>query len=448
MKKYWVIIILLTFSGMLLSANKSFYNKSVILNLDDTDIQSFLMLMARQSGLQLEVGDGVSGNISYHFGKITPSRALNRVSKDLGLTYSVEGDTLFVSKKDAKDIVEEKDEDVDGSSTSADKFEYIKLKYVSAKELPKRIEGLLKTGEKILVDEVTNSISIFASRKSTKRINAFINNIDKVPMQIIIEAQIVEISKSKSKEFGISFGALDNAASSLAEGGSLTGISDSGFTSVPTGSLAVKMGQLASSSLQIKLRAAEANGDAKVISRPKVVTLNNLKAHIKSGITYHIKTLSGESSSDISGDVKSITAGLTLEVTPTKVGEDEIKLKIKVTNSEPDESSGVDGIPGIVENSANTTILVKSGETATMAGLVKNSFSKNRTGVPGLSDIPFFGWLFKTEAERDRDTEMMIFITPRIVKGDILAKKSEMIDPKKVPGVVPKTDIESKVLKK
>ena len=413
MKKLILLFVFIC-SGLVIANQGAFYTKSVVLNIKNTKVQSFLTLIARQSGFQLKADPDISGEISYSFGSITPNRALNKVATDLGLEYKLSGNTLIVKKASS-------DESISDISTpdGKNKFGHLKLKYINAIDVPAKVQTLLKPGEKIIVDEVTNSIGIFASKKSSNLIKAYLKTIDIAPIQILIEAQIVEISKNKIRELGITFNAGGNT-NAILNNNNFAVASNNSISSAP-GNLAasIKLGQIASDVLQMKLAAAETKGAAKIISRPKVITLNNISANILSGRTYHVKILSTTTTADggtVAGGIQAINAGLSLNVTPTAVGDMEIKLKISVSNSEADLGSAVDGIPGIVENSANTTIIVKSGETATMAGLIKKTISKNDNGVPGLKDIPFFGWLFKSQKDTVNDTEMIIFITPRILK--------------------------------
>jgi type II secretory pathway component GspD/PulD (secretin) len=190
--------------------------------------------------------------------------------------------------------------------------------------------------------------------------------------------------------------------------------------------------------LEIRLNAAETNGDAKVISRPKVTTLNNKAATIQSGITFFVKTLSNVLTTDIpaqrgggaaiggggvpgagglgtvAGGVTSLQAGLNLDILPILVGDDEIKLNVDINNSTSDVGSSVDGIPGILKNSANTTVIVRDKQTAVIAGLIKQNKAKTSGGVPFLQDIPLLGLLFKSHEVIDQNNELVIFLTPTI----------------------------------
>jgi type IV pilus assembly protein PilQ len=151
-----------------------------------------------------------------------------------------------------------------------------------------------------------------------------------------------------------------------------------------------------------------------------VVTLNNTAANIQSGISFNIKTLSavgtgGGAATTATGGVATLNAGLTLNVTPTIMGQDLIRLNIVINNSQPDESQIVDGIPGIVNNAATTSVIVAGGRTAVIAGLVKNTGGRSVASVPFFANIPILGAFFRNSTSSDRNNELVIFITPQIV---------------------------------
>jgi len=264
---------------------------------------------------------------------------------------------------------------------------------------------------------------LFSSLNTYKQVKTFITLYDKRPSQILIEAEIVETTKSFARDLGVSFGDM-NATQGNAPTAGIINPSQSDPSLVLRGLLGSINGRI----LEARLLAAETRGDAKIISRPKVFALNNKKATIHSGITYNIKTLSavttaatGSSGSNsstptaVTGGIVSIASGLELDVTPTVVGEGLVRLQVKVVNSEPDAATSVDGIPGINDNSADTSILVRTGETATMAGLIKNKKSDSTTGAPWISKVPVIGWLFSSKQVSDQTSELMIFLTPHVV---------------------------------
>jgi type IV pilus assembly protein PilQ len=191
----------------------------------------------------------------------------------------------------------------------------------------------------------------------------------------------------------------------------------------PTSGLGLVVGSLANNLvLDLELSAAEKDGRARIISRPKITTLNNKTATIHSGITFRVKTTTfdstGTSGSSTTADsgIEEITTGIDLKVTPQITTDGFVLLDITVEKSEADFTRVVDGIPGISDKTASTFVLVGDGETTVIAGLYKTSTTSTDTRVPLLGEIPLLGWLFKARSTTEDDEELLIFITPRIVK--------------------------------
>ncbi|MBI5893110.1 MAG: type II and III secretion system protein, partial [Deltaproteobacteria bacterium] len=179
--------------------------------------------------------------------------------------------------------------------------------------------------------------------------------------------------------------------------------------------------------LDVELSAAEKTGQLRIISSPKVTTLNNKPAAIHSGLTYRVRTTSTTTTTTGGGATGAATTGTTLEsvktgidlsVTPQVSSDNFILLNISASKSDPDFSQAIDGIPGITEKTASTAVLVKDGETTVIGGLYRSSSSDTKDAVPYLSKIPLLGWLFKHTGEKKDNEELLIFITPTIVKMD------------------------------
>ncbi len=390
----------------------SFVEKRFTINIRDGALSEFLELVSKQTGLSYKVADSVTSRISYAFKDVTLREAFEQIERDYKLKFTIEENTIYVASTEASN-------EESGSLSAKSSLHRFQLKYLTAGDLSKDLTTLIGKNDKIFVDHGSNAIVFMGSFEGYSRIKSLLDVIDIQPNQVMIEGQIVEVRKNKVQELGISFGDLTNTSLSNVSSGSW--LINNPAPGTPNVAFKLKIGSVDSRALEARLAAAESSGDAKIISRPKVVTINNMAAKINSGITYNVRTLSSSSSSgsseaSLTGGVQSISAGLTLSVLPTVLDEQHIKLKIDVTSSEPDDATKVDGIPGIFDNSASTSIIVQNGSTATMAGLIKNTFGTSQTGVPFLSSIPIIGWLFKYQDERKLDTELLIFITPQLVR--------------------------------
>jgi|SaaInlStandDraft_7_1057024.scaffolds.fasta_scaffold55736_1 type IV pilus assembly protein PilQ len=419
------IFILLIMSILFLSSDpgrahtypEEFLNKKFTINFHNTSLRNAVELLAKKVDMKIVVSEDVKSNVSFSFKNISARDALDRMSNTHNFSYTISKHVLYITNKST----DSSGNIAQGSSINSkmiDDSRLIKLKYLIAKDIEPEIRKLLKEKENLIIHSATNSIAVLGSELSIQKVKSFIKMFDIMPQQILIEAQIVEINKNMSKELGLSYGDLDDPT--LVNATNVSGAILNPSPKTPNFALKAAIGQVDGRRLFARILAAETNGDAEVISRPKIMTINNQPANITSGITYNVKTLSTASdstdSSAVTSGVAQITAGLTLSVTPTIVGDNKVKLVINVVNSEADESTAVDGIPGIIDNSAQTTIIVNNSQTATMAGLIKNSHSKSESGVPWLSKIPFIGWLFKSKTSSDRDKELLILITPKIIK--------------------------------
>jgi type IV pilus assembly protein PilQ len=159
----------------------------------------------------------------------------------------------------------------------------------------------------------------------------------------------------------------------------------------------------------------QSTGNGRLLSSPKVLTLNNKEAKISSGVDIPVRVLT-TTTAGTTAEVKTISANLALSTTPTVMAGDKVSMTIKVEKAEPDFSQVVDGIPTITRRSADAELVIDSGETAVLGGILIRSESKVEDGIPLLSKIPVLGWLFKKQTTVEREGELLIFITPTIVK--------------------------------
>ena len=369
----------------------------VSVNAHDAPIRNVLDAVAERAGLQLVMESDPNVNITLTQSGMTARQILEKLSDDQQIDYTIQGSQLIVSKHQ-----------ITAAGTVGDAQEIV-LKYANATELALKLTQVVGKDSKILADESANKLIFMGSPKAFDKVKSLVKLFDAPQKQIMIEALIVETSHSYLEQLGISTAFLGDSTTTA------------GPTS-PNGTFKTAVNILSGRALDINLTAAESKGDAKVISRPKVITLNNKIAKIQSGLTYNVKTLSsvivpGTASAQntagvLTGGVTSIQAGLSLNILPSIVGEESIRLAVDINDSQPDNGSAIDGIPGILTNSANTTVIVKNKQTAVIAGLIKKQKSNTSDGVPFLSDIPLLGLLFKSHSVSDQNNELVIFLTP------------------------------------
>jgi type IV pilus assembly protein PilQ len=292
--------------------------------------------------------------------------------------------------------------------------EYINVNYSDAKsEVLPLIQNLLteKRGS-ISVDQRNNQLIVTDVAAKIKQIREVVNRIDTVTPQVIIEAKVVEVNTEFTNEIGIDWTATigpDDFGN-----GTLTGDVAMNFPSEGAGStLGFVFQQLSPNTpvlLDAQLNAIEARNEGRIISAPKIVTLDNKQAKIKQGIEYPY--LERDASGNATVKFKNID--LLLEVTPTVTPDDRILMKIYITKN--DIATITAGVPSLSTNEAQTELLVNDGDTIVIGGILKKTEQDSMTGWPGLNKIPLLGWLFKTEGKSEDSRELLIFITPQIVQ--------------------------------
>lgn len=399
----------------------SFLEKKFSIEVNDLGLKELLRLIGEQGGVKFDAGTIGDVKVSYSFQETTLKEALDKISKDQGFNYRIAGNIIYVESVESESAEKAtlgQERTLQGSSVRV-----LQVRHASAKEISEKVpKSFFKPAESLHIDETSNSLVFYGSGASFSRLNEFVRAFDRVPAQIVIESQIVETSKNFIRDVGFRWGSTENNPA-VGHGTAGNGYINTGSPSNPNFVGKLLLGWVDGKTLEAHLMAAESTGDAKIISRPNVMTLNNQVATINSGVTFNVKTLSSTTTGgngstpgqNVVGGLQQVSAGLKLQVLPVIVGEKLIRLKINVTNSEPNDSLAVDGIPGIVDNSAATSVIVQDGQTAALAGLIKSSLSNSENRAPLLASIPILGWLFKSQSKKDRTSELVILITPRVL---------------------------------
>jgi type IV pilus assembly protein PilQ len=239
-----------------------------------------------------------------------------------------------------------------------------------------------------------------------------IKQLDAVTPQVIIEARVVEVTSNFSNELGIAWGSTQGPVNKNFLGGAYTWDVAMNFPSEAANSIGFNFKRIAGTPLELnaRLNAVESRGQAKIISAPKIVTLDNKKAKIKQGleIAYLERDDAGGSS------VKFKNVDLLLEVTPHVTPDKRVGMNIYITKN--DVQDVVNGVPVLGTNEAETELLVNDGDTIVIGGILKRSKVTGSSDFPGLSEVPGLGWLFKNKKTTDNTGELLIFITPQIVQ--------------------------------
>lgn len=377
-----------------------------------------LKVLTQESGLNIVLPEGMTETVNVNLREVTLKNALEVLLLSRGYNFKLEGNIVRVYK----DAMEKK-------SLS---LEVIPLKYANAVTVGQMLSNMF-TINSIQVNSPTNSLIIKAEPEVITQIKKMIESLDIKTKQVLIETRIINATESFSRDLGIQWGGFF----SLKDGkynvfgtsaGGTYGSNNTGqnfavnlpLQSQPFGNLGIVIGSLnANKRLDLALQMAEEMGKAKIVSSPKILTLDNKKATIRSGATLRIRSIPiGSSVTTTSASISEITTGVELGVTPQISGESDILLTIDVTQSEPNYARTVENIPEVRDQKASTTILLKDGETVVLGGLYKIIEGETERKIPFLGDIPLIGWLFKSKTKERRNEELIIFITPKIVKDD------------------------------
>ncbi len=407
------------------SQEVQFTGEPITLTLKDADIKDVLRTFSALTQLNIVLDPGVSGSVTVELRDVPWDQALDLILRINGLDYVLENNVLRVApisklaqEKSAQAAFEQEKERAKPLKTVVKPLSYAKAQYVAT--LLTNESYLLSERGSVVVDERTNKIIIRDVVDRVEGILRLIETLDQPTPQVVIEGRIVETTRDFSRELGVTWGfqsVMD------AEHGNDTGltfpnsIKTRGGVNLPRGDQAFLGFAFAdilnTFNLDFLLTAAEVDGVVKIVSTPRVTTQNLQKASIRSGLQIPVQTVANNTVT-----VQYVDATLRLEVTPQITAEGTVNLEIDIKKQEPVLSSAVIGgqnVP-IFTRDATTQLLVRDGGTTVIAGIYQINDQDNENRVPGLSQIPVLGWMFKSKAVFKRHDELLIFITPRIVK--------------------------------
>jgi type IV pilus assembly protein PilQ len=404
--------------------DKSNYSgKRISLNLVDTDIKQIFRLFHEISGLNFVLDPAVDGKVTIVLDNVPWDQAMDIILKNNGLDKQFENNVVRIAPTaklaqeaaGRKQLKEAKDLEVEPITVTRT------LSYAKAEEVEKVIRdgGVLSSRGKVIVDKRTNALIISDIPKKVQPLDQLISTLDSETPQVMIEARIVETSKSFSQDLGIRWGFAAIADSSKGTGTGLAfpanasaryGLNLPGAGTAST--LAFSFGNIIDSfTLDIALSDLETEGQARVLSSPKIATQNNERAEIEQGVRIPVVSTTA---TEI--NVEFVSASLRLAVTPQITADGTVAMDVIVENNTPDFVNRVGDVPPINTQRAQTKVLVADGGTAVIGGIFTVNEGKSEVGVPWFRKIPGLGWLFKTRNITNENRELLIFITPKIVK--------------------------------
>ncbi|MBN1635394.1 MAG: type IV pilus secretin PilQ [Deltaproteobacteria bacterium] len=431
------------------STTEKYSGKRISLDFQNADIHNVLRIIADVSALNIVTSDDVKGNITIRLKNVPWDQALDVIleSKDLGKMAI--GNVVRIAPADKIKAAQDRQlatiktkEQLEPLVTSV-----IPVNFAKASDIGSTIKGkdvgMVSERGSITAEDRTNVLIVKDIKKNVDAIYAMIKRLDKATPQVLIQARIVQADKTFTRGLGVQWGgSYRNQSNSSyfgltgANSGSTTNLFDTSVTSgtepnftssvvqtpsfavnFPAGQaagLGINLGRLAGSMLDLDLRLdiGESTGTAKVVARPKIITLDNKKATIRQGEKYPYVVQDDEG--QFSTEFKDLE--LVLEVTPRIAFDGSVNMEISVKRNALGSLTNRFNDPSIATREAITEVLVKDGETSVIGGIIEEESIDNVSQVPGLGNLPVVGYLFKGTTKVRTNKELLIFISPHVIE--------------------------------
>jgi type IV pilus secretin PilQ/predicted competence protein len=459
---------------------KLYYGQPISLDLKDADINNVFRLLAEVSNLNIVATDDVQGRITLRLYDVPWDQVLDIVLHVMNLESTQEGNVLRISS--VKRLREEREEMAKALEAQRIieplQVAYIRVNYAKAQKIAELISGAARvqgrggtsrggrggrgtTGEEetgiltlrgsVMVDEFTNTLVVRDVAEGIQNARDLVRRLDVQIPQVLIESSIVEATTTFARDLGVQWGYSAsigpqtgnttgfNFPGSIGLGGASLGTGTGGIPFIadfPAGGnfkagngsgLDLALGSLdGSQSLNVRITALEEQGKARVISRPRVATLNNVAATIKSLTVIRVRlpstgtvinTGAGGAAGGSQTGTEKIETGIILVVTPQVSSDGFVLLDMFAKSSQADFTQTVDNIPTEITREATSHVLVRDGQTVVLGGIYRDSLDNSEGGVPFFNNIPGLRWLFKTTSNNTRREDLLIFLTPRILGG-------------------------------
>jgi len=411
-------------SRQLSAGEKVFTGEPISLNLKDADIKDVLRTFAQLTGLNIAVDPNVSGQVTVDFVDVPWDQALDLILRQNRLSYVLEGNvmrvgTLATLAEEAaanRRLAEEERLNVPLTTVS------FKLSYARAQDVSALLRDIASPRARIIVDARTNQLIISEIPGYLQTMRNLIESVDVPNRQVVIEARIVQTRKTFVQQWGFNWGFRGTLDPSLGTG---TGLvfpnrvdvigGPFNFGQVGNPVLSFSLGNvLGTFTLDLALNASESEGLARVISAPRVQTQDNVAAEIQSGVQIPFQTRV-----NFTTTISYVDATLRLSVTPQITEAGTIIMNIAVQKTDPQPGLIIEGAAGtpLSTRQARTTLMVRDGGTAVIGGIYETQENRAQTRMPFLHQIPVLGALFRTHDINNTFDELLIFITPRIVRA-------------------------------
>lgn len=444
-------------------AANAYTGKKISLDFQDIEVRRVLQLLADFTGINMVTADSVQGNITLRLKDVPWDQALDIILKTKNLDKRRNGNVIWIAP--VSELIKSEEEEAKALAQSVKlapiQTEYLQLSYAKVADIEKLItqtksshngnssnnndnnsgESLLSSRGTISVDARTNTLIINDTAQNIDKVRKMVDLLDIAVKQVMVEARIVRASTEFSKQMGVKWGILSqgiNQNNDLLVGGSDQTLwdlkepddegkytiqrpdnlnVDLGVTATGASRIAFGLISLSDFMLDLELSALQADGYGEVISTPKVLTADKQQAKVASGTQIPYQSAEGGGANAVS-KTEFIDATLSLDVTPSITPEGKVQMNLQIKNDSIGGATPT-GQYTINKNEINTNVLVDNGETVVLGGIFEQQTINQQTKVPFLGDIPYLGRLFRKDIKTDNKSELLIFVTPRIVNDSV-----------------------------
>ncbi|MCB1858792.1 MAG: type IV pilus secretin PilQ [Gammaproteobacteria bacterium] len=432
-----------------------FTGERLSLNFQDIPVRSVLQLLADFTGLNLVTSDTVRGQITLRLQNVPWDQALDIILKARGLSMRKNGNVIMIAP--TEEIAAREKLELESMKQIEElaplRTEYVQINYAKAQDIQNLLKSkgneLLTPGRgNVTVDPRTNTLLVRDTATKLEDIRRLVQKLDIPIRQVMIESRVVIANNDFTKDIGVRLGfnrsnsfnrnetlvaggvpghingtgGLDTGSFMDVGAGISEGTKENLMVNLPaaaaTSGVNLLIGKVGSYLLQLELTAMQEEGRGEVISSPRLITSDKHKAVIKQGVEIPYQ----QASSSGATTVQFKEAVLSLEVTPNITPDDRIIMDLRVTKDSPDFSREVLGTPPLDTRSIETSVLVDNGETIVLGGVFERTRSENKEKVPFFGDLPYLGFFFRSTFQTDQNNELLIFVSPRIVKESLTVR--------------------------
>ncbi len=402
---------------------KVYTGKPISLDLQEADVKNVLRLLADVSGANIVIEPDVAGKVTLKVNRVPWDQVLDMILAMNNLGQEQSGGVIRIARQDklkreltereaefkARQQVMETAKEMGDIATN-----YLQVNYAQAAKIATKIEKMKSPKGKVTVDDRTNLILYSDYPAFIQSARELLAKLDLPTPQVLIEGRIVQLNANASRELGVQW-TFDSSSTDATGVHQYLGNLAINHAVAATSTLGFGFGQIIGQTLyniDIQIQAAENAGKGKIVSAPRVMTLDNVEATIVQGTQIPYRKLSefGVTTTEFKD------ATLELKVTPHITPDQKVRLEIKAKKEQPDFTQlvGADAAPAIQTRRVSTELLVADGDTIVIGGVIEDSESLNESRTPGLSQVPILGALFKNQRYRKEKNELLIFISPRI----------------------------------